>query len=83
MTAMRKKGIFTQLRKELLMNKSHLLAAFVLATGCSVALAGGGGGSSAPHGYPQSQSYQSQAEAAQSHQVSTASNTDSKQGQAQ
>jgi hypothetical protein len=65
------------------MNKSHLLAAFVLATGCSVVLAGGGGGSAAPHGYPQSQSGQSQAEAPHSHQASTASNTDSKQDPAQ
>jgi hypothetical protein len=65
------------------MNMSHLLAAFVLATGCSVALAGIGGGSAAPHGYPQSQSGQSQAEAPHSHQASTASNTDSNQDPAQ
>jgi hypothetical protein len=62
------------------MNKCHLLVAFVLATSCSVALAGrSGGGSAAPHGYPQSQSGQSQAEAPQSHQASTDSNTDNNQ----
>jgi hypothetical protein len=66
------------------MNKSHLLAAFVLATGCSVALAARtGGGSAAPHGYPQSQSGQSQAEAPRAHQANAASNTDSNQDPAQ